>query len=447
MGQIPLPKRFHPDFSRPGVKPTSPVVLDLDNSIAKRIRLAVLPGGINGLRELALGQNLTVAGNRDIIGSALGQVQDFDGTSDYLQLSNNDHYVPGESGVFILSTFDGPITGTDRVLFEKDFTSASEPFYTYRIIHSRTGGAPELGAQWNQGGTRRFLVGGSFAPTIGVPFVTALSIKEGAQALYAGDFRDRVALQQSSSHSGAIVNYDTPLRIGSSELFTQRHSGPIYLVLIVEGGFTEAEVQSLASDPYQVFKPAVPQTYFIPEAGGGPTYTLATASGSFSYSGTSLSLSASRKIAAGSGTYSYTGTAVDLTYTPVGGPTYTLALGSAAYSYDGTALSLTAQRTISAGSGAYSYQGTSIAFEYTRRLLAESGTYSYTGTSIAFKASRGITLETAVFTYSGTDVKLTLPSELWQYSGNVTTDWQPMNNSTTSWAEQPIMTTTWTKES
>lgn len=183
------------------------------------------------------------------------------------------------------------------------------------------------------------------------------------------------------------------------------------------------------------------------EAAAGATYTLTTASGTFPYAGASASLSVNRKITVGSGSYSYSGTDIDLSYTPVGGPTYTLETGSASYQYNGTPTGLLAHRAIPAESGSYSYQGTSMAFKLTRKLLAESGTYSYTGTSAAFKASRAIILTPGVFTYVGVDVKLSLPSELWQYPSNVATDWESTKDCTTSWADQPIMTTTWTKES
>jgi hypothetical protein len=433
-------KHFNWDFSEPGRKPTGPVEIDWDNPLARELASVYLFQESGGdVLELVSRRRATNTGI-DFQATVHGWEAVPDNNNDDFTLSNSDSGLAASSDLTVFTIAKTTSSGSGRRLLQygPNLLGTTGGFY-----FSHTGTAQ---GQIGLGTASNFQFVSS-----GNNFWSTTDYNKNSVTLRGTTvkfYKDGTLYTDTSIGAARNTNTDKTMTLFERQdnAAGRNWDSNCRVVYIWKRALSSAQVASLTRDPYQLLKPAVPQTYFVPAAGGA-TYTLATASGAFTYSGASLTLSASRKIAAGSGTYSYAGTAVDLTYTPVGGPTYTLAIDSAAYSYSGTALSLTAQRSISAGSGAYSYQGTSIAFEYTRRLLAESGSYSYSGTNIAFKASRAITLETAVFTYSGTDVKLTLPSELWQYTGNVTTDWQPMNNSTTSWAEQPIMATTWTKES
>ena len=268
MAFLPLDKKFHPDFAIPGKKPVGGVELDLTNSIARRARVVMLPDGKGGQYDLVGRQMPTVNGTLKSEGSSIGLAQSFNKSTDYLSFANNDRFVPGEVGIFVIATWDGVYNNQSNVLVEKDYTSAALPFYVYRCIHSRSASLPNIDALWNQGGTFRSIAPTpTFAPTADKPFSYALSIKDGAQDLYGGNVGS-ITSQGSTAFSGTITNYNTPLQIGQSQLFTAHNQGGlIYLVLIVDGGFTEAEVRSLDKDPYQVLKPVTQTGYFTAEAG------------------------------------------------------------------------------------------------------------------------------------------------------------------------------------
>jgi len=245
------------------VKPGGFLKLDPSNSIARRARVVMTPGPDGGQINYVDSELATINGAVDRGYSRVGEAQDFDGTTDFLSFPNNARHVPEEVGIFVVATWNGVFNNVFRPLVEKDFTSAAEPFYTYRCIHSRNVGDPKIQAQWNQGGTRRFFTNStvSFTPTADVPFSFFLSIKDGDQQLWGGDLGNAV-FQESSTHAGTIVNYNTELRVGSSQFVAGKHAGLEHLVVIVEGGFTPCEIRSLDKDPFQVFlRPELP-VYF-----------------------------------------------------------------------------------------------------------------------------------------------------------------------------------------
>ena len=173
--------------------------------------------------------------------------------------------------------------------------------------------------------------------------------------------------------------------------------------------------------------------------------SLDASPGSFSYSGTSIALTRAAKLAAGSGSFSYSGTDVALTYTP-SGATYTLGVDAGAFTYTGTEVQITAQRSITADLGPFIYTGTDVAFTYQRTIAAGSGSYSYSGTGISITAFRALAASTGIYSYNGTNVSLSLPSELWNYQAKAVTSWADQSNEATEWITQGNVTTTWTEE-
>lgn len=278
MGQILLPKQYHPDFALPGKKPIGPIEIDHSNPLGARVRYLALPGGNAGLKELVKSQSFVSGSTRNTEGTTRGLAQRIILSTDFLDVSNDIDYVPGELGLFTIADWTGSGGNDNKIITEKNFTSVSEPFYTFRIGHSRSAGNRQVIAQWNQGGTRRFFdnVGG-FEPLPNIPFSTALSIRNGSQVLYAGSLNDILTEQETSTHSGTVTNYNTNLRVGGSINFpTNRQQGLVYLVMIVEGGFTESEVQSLHKNPYQILKPATAQLYNFPSVAAVTSVTTGT---------------------------------------------------------------------------------------------------------------------------------------------------------------------------
>lgn len=118
--------------------------------------------------------------------------------------------------------------------------------------------------------------------------------------------------------------------------------------------------------------------------GGGPTYTLTaatgtftltgqaanlvvsrkltTATGSFTLTGQSANLKVSRKLTAATGTFSLTGISANLVYTPVSGATYTLTAQTGVFNLTGQAAAFKVSRKLTAGTGVFYFVGNAANF-------------------------------------------------------------------------------------
>jgi hypothetical protein len=137
---------------------------------------------------------------------------------------------------------------------------------------------------------------------------------------------------------------------------------------------------------------------------------LTAESGTYTVNGTDVSLKAGRKLAADSGTYALTGTDVTLTYQPAGG--YTLALDSGSYTLTGTAATLKASRKLTADSGTYTLTGTDVTLTRGFKITADSGTYTLTGSSVAFARTYRLPADSGSYTLTGSPVSLSWSGEV-----------------------------------
>lgn len=157
-------------------------------------------------------------------------------------------------------------------------------------------------------------------------------------------------------------------------------------------------------------------------------YPLTANSGSYSYSGSSSTLSRGRPLTASSGSYTYTGSSATLnkgaalnnreltansgsyTYT---GSTATLSRGrpltasAGSYSYSGQSATVLRKRSLTASAGSYAYSGQSSVLYKGRPLTASPGSYSYSGQSATLSRGRPVTAQSGNYTYTGSNATLT----------------------------------------
>lgn len=133
----------------------------------------------------------------------------------------------------------------------------------------------------------------------------------------------------------------------------------------------------------------------------GGSYTLTADSGSYAVTGSSVSLLATRLLAALTSSYTTTGTGAGLY---VG---RSISAGSGSYTLTGDDVSLLATRTLSADNGTYTVTGQDAGVLHGRYLSAESGVYTVTGQDVTTLATRLISAASGSYTLSGTDATLT----------------------------------------
>lgn len=174
---------------------------------------------------------------------------------------------------------------------------------------------------------------------------------------------------------------------------------------------------------------------------------ITAGAGSYTLTGIAADLKASRKLTAAAGTYALTGYAADLVYTPDGGPTYTLTAGAGEYSYTGFAAGLKAGRKLTAAQGAYTLTGQDAGLYRGYTLSAGAGAYTLTGQAATLKVSRKLTAARGAFAVTGYDVDLDYSNEqIWTVQGATSAAWTISSAASVTWNVQPPMAATWSEE-
>lgn len=142
--------------------------------------------------------------------------------------------------------------------------------------------------------------------------------------------------------------------------------------------------------------------------GGGPTYTLTAATGSFTLTGQSANLVVSRKLVAATGSFALTGQAATLKVSR------NLIAETGSYLLTGQSANLQVSRKLVAGTGSFSLTGVAVNLVYTPvssatyTLIAQTGVFNLTGQAAAFKVSRKLVAEVVAYSLVGKDVGLYL---------------------------------------
>jgi hypothetical protein len=133
--------------------------------------------------------------------------------------------------------------------------------------------------------------------------------------------------------------------------------------------------------------------------------TLAADAGSYTVTGTDVSLEYDRVVAAEIGSYTHTGVSASLEH----GFAATADAGS--YAVTGTSASLELGREVAADAGSYAVTGTDVTLNKGRTLDADAGSYAVTGTDASLEYGRLVTADTGSYAVTGTDATLTLPAD------------------------------------
>lgn len=150
----------------------------------------------------------------------------------------------------------------------------------------------------------------------------------------------------------------------------------------------------------------------------GPTnYSVIAQSGSYTYSGSSATITRNRSLSASAGSYTYTGSSAVLTKgAALNHRSLTANAGS--YTYTGSTATLVRGRSLSATAGSYSYSGQSATIRRNRSLTASSGSYTYTGQSATILRGRSLSASAGSYAYSGQSAALSRGRSLTAQAGS-----------------------------
>lgn len=174
----------------------------------------------------------------------------------------------------------------------------------------------------------------------------------------------------------------------------------------------------------EVITVTIPNTALVTSVGdltGVPTFTvdevapdetITADSGSYSLTGTTISLLAAFNTVTDSGSYALTGTTTPLT------AAFNTATDSGSYALTGTATPLTASFNLTSDTGSYVITGTETPLTASLKITSNTDSYLISGTAIPLAAAFNLTAETGSYLITGTDINLSDAESLTVESGS-----------------------------
>jgi len=268
MGQLILPKRFHPDFKNPRIKPIGDVEIDWSHPLAKDIKHFFL---------------LNSTSPRDLISDALGVNSgatlrgndvDFDGASDFIDFPNDDIWFTGDEPWSMalhlnLDAFPSSFGGVFTPAYQKGGSTNHNIFVSENASYSPI--------------TMRILnSSGSLYKAIRFPTATFGTDATGAHTwavthngISSDDanfrvYKDNLSVAPITGAGTATISQTQMGRYNSGN----EMDGSLRYIVVWKRELTQEQMRRFINNPYALLKPRQPAIYFIPAAETGQTITV-----------------------------------------------------------------------------------------------------------------------------------------------------------------------------
>lgn len=254
-----LPKQYHPDFARPGVKPTGNVEIDWSNPLARGLRHCIVQ---TGRRDLVSGHvhpgiAVTYDAARGVVldGSAFSRL-------DY----NTGVNAPAELSVYCSASYDSitadatliDVNNIDFLIWADTYGGKLRPaiFAGLAVYGTDVGFSPSSSSEYVKWGGRA-----NAAANTGALFVDG-----------------KVSVADTSIGTRAWES-SANIAFGGQYNYSRLMSGAFEFIFMWDRELSDAEFAAINDDPYQILKPAQPMMLFTSAGGGGPsTQTLLVSS-------------------------------------------------------------------------------------------------------------------------------------------------------------------------
>lgn len=184
-----------------------------------------------------------------------------------------------------------------------------------------------------------------------------------------------------------------PISIGARATNAQQwSSGALMLVVVWMRTLTDAEMQSLSDNPWQLFKPQA-RRMWVPRAVSA-AYVLQATVGTFALSVAQAALLTARRLGAATGALTSSWAPASLL------ASRRLPGASASFAMSGTQASIIAARKIAASAGAFSMLGTSSPMVVSRRVAGQVGAFALSAGAASLVAARRLPAQPGVFVLS-----------------------------------------------
>jgi hypothetical protein len=194
-------------------------------------------------------------------------------------------------------------------------------------------------------------------------------------------------------------------KIGAKLGGTYPYTGQLGDFGLFDGVPSSGEIREFFRNPHgAIYAPR--RGFVFVASGGGGSYSLTCAAGSYTGTGQAVGLLVSRSLAAGQGSYTLSGQDVALLRL------YTLTAAQGAYSLSGQALALVVSRMLAAGQGSYTLTGQAVGLLGSRVLGIGQGSYALTGQAVSLvytpAGSYSLLASSGAYTLTGQAVGLLL---------------------------------------
>lgn len=133
---------------------------------------------------------------------------------------------------------------------------------------------------------------------------------------------------------------------------------------------------------------------------------ISSSGGEYVVTGSPTIINRNRNLLAQGGVYNYTGQQVNFVYAP-NGTVYTLTAQSGSYTLSGSVVTLLRSKLIVASGGSYNLTGTSASISRNKYLTASGGAYSLLGSNASISRNRKLTALGGSYTYTGNTIGIT----------------------------------------
>lgn len=253
-----LPKSFHPDFARPGVKPAGSVEIDWSNPLSYKLRFACLYNSQHGFVDLLTG----LAPSGQIVNAAGFNANHFwsDGGNNYL------NYASKSGGNVTVSARLFPTYNNGATIITTKPTYQHTDGFT--VFATNVNESPRISV--TQGGfSRHFITIGPHKSRGKYLIDIVVRLVNGNTHLYQDG-----ELYASLSGATPITSTELPIStLASAEEATinlKSLEAEVYHTFLFDD-LTDAECRSINKDPYQILRPAQPMMLFQSAGGGGPS--------------------------------------------------------------------------------------------------------------------------------------------------------------------------------
>lgn len=380
----PIGKYAHPDFSRPGVKPSGDVCLDL-SGLGAYVSRAFVPQ--SGLADLIYGSlnatgSIYTKANTAVFAAATGEY-----------LGYPDSQVPSDELSVIFRVRRGSTGTYTGICGDKDsanFATDDGFFINLRSDTSRIAwgvGSDQCKPQtsWS-----------ALDNTTDFFDVCCTYRKTGQLKIYVNGAEPSSYLVQQTP--ALWTQSSTDFRIGNYYTDAYPLAGVVEYLYVIKKELSKNQIIEFHRSPYQILKPAYDIQGFW-SAGGGTNYPLTADVGALTLSGGTVTFTKDQSITLDVGALTLAGDAVTFTHNTGGVYELTADVGALTLGSDAATFSL--GYNLTADVGALTIAGDAVTFSSGYNLTADVGALTLSGDSVAFSKTQGITLDVGALTLSG----------------------------------------------